>query len=80
MSNLIFQSSSQETDTLFNTHGMSKKSEFIAVVCTMINFKNTSYNLPAIIDDYEKDGGPGVPRLLCSFYHEPLRSLIVKEV
>ena len=32
------------------------------------------------IDDYAKDGGPGVVRLLCSFYHEPLRSLIVKEV
>ena len=32
------------------------------------------------IDDYAKDGGPGVVRLLCSFYHEPLHSLIVKEV
>ena len=30
------------------------------------------------IDDYAKDGGPGVIRLLCSFYHEPLRSLICK--
>ena len=27
-----------------------------------------------------KDGGPGVPLLLCSFYHEPMRSLSVKEV
>ena len=27
------------------------------------------------IDDYAKDGGPGVVRLLCSFCHEPLRSL-----
>ena len=25
-------------------------------------------------DDYAKDGRPGVPGLLCSFYHEPLRS------
>ena len=32
------------------------------------------------IDNYGKDGGPGVVRLLCSFYHEDLRSLIVKEV
>ena len=33
-----------------------------------------------LIDDYAKDSGPGVVRLLCSFYREPLRSLIVKEV
>ena len=33
-----------------------------------------------LIDDYAKDDGPGVVSLLCSFYHEPLRSLIVKEV
>ena len=32
------------------------------------------------IDDYAKDGEPGVLWLLCSFYHEPLRTLIVKEV
>ena len=31
-------------------------------------------------DGYAKDGGPGVVSLLCSFYHKPLRSLIVKEV
>ena len=30
-----------------------------------------------VIDDYAKDGGSGV---LCSFYREPLCSLIVKEV
>ena len=30
--------------------------------------------------DYAKDGGPGVVWLMCSFYHEPLRFLIVKEV
>ena len=32
------------------------------------------------IDDYAKDGGPEEFRLLCSFYHDPLHSLIVKEV
>ena len=32
------------------------------------------------MDDYAKDGGLGEVWLLCSFYHEPLRSLIVKEV
>ena len=32
------------------------------------------------IDNYAKDGGPGVVWLLCSFYHEHLRSLILKEV
>ena len=32
------------------------------------------------IDDYAKDGGPAVILLLCSFYREPFRSLIVKEV
>ena len=32
------------------------------------------------IDDYATDGEPGVVSLLCSFYREPLRSLIVKEV
>ena len=32
-----------------------------------------------ITDDYAKDGGPGVVRLSCSFYREPLRSLIVKK-
>ena len=26
------------------------------------------------IDDYAKDGGPWEVRLLCSFYHEPLRT------
>ena len=35
---------------------------------------------PVIMDDYAKDGGPGEVWLLCSFYHESLRSLIVKEV
>ena len=28
------------------------------------------------IDDYAKDGGPGEVWLLCSFYHEPLRTWI----
>ena len=32
------------------------------------------------IDDYAKDGEPGEVWLLCSFYQEFLRSLIVKEV
>ena len=32
------------------------------------------------IDDYAKNGGPGEVWLLCSFSHESLRSLIVKEV
>ena len=27
-------------------------------------------------DDYTKDGGPGEVRLLCTFYHEPLCTLI----
>ena len=35
---------------------------------------------PVEIDDYAKDGGPGVVWLSCSFYRGPLRSLIVKEV
>ena len=39
-----------------------------------------STSLAWSIDDYAKNGGPGMVRLLCSFYHEPLRSLIVKEV
>ena len=42
--------------------------------------KFTKQSMFADIDDYAKDGGPGVPWLLCSFYHEPPRSLIVKEV
>ena len=33
----------------------------------------------SVIDDYAKDGGPGVTTL-CSFYRGPLRSLLVKEV
>ena len=28
------------------------------------------------VDDYAKDGGPGEVRLLCSFYHESLRTWI----
>ena len=28
------------------------------------------------IDNYAKDGGPGEVRLLCSFYHESLRTWI----
>ena len=35
---------------------------------------------PKSIDDKAKDGGLGEVLLLCSFYHEPLHSLIVKEV
>ena len=33
-----------------------------------------------VIDNYAKDDEPGEVWLLCSFYHESLRSLIVKEV
>ena len=33
-----------------------------------------------IIDDYSQNGGLGELRLLCSFYHESLCSLIVKEI
>ena len=29
-----------------------------------------------LIDDYAKNGGPGEVRLLCSFYHESLRTWI----
>ena len=32
------------------------------------------------IDDYAEDGGPGEVRLLCSFYHEPLRTWIEMNV
>ena len=32
------------------------------------------------MDDYAKDGGPGVVWHLCSFYRDPLRSSIVIEV
>ena len=32
------------------------------------------------MDDYAKDGGPWEVWHLCSFNHEPLHSLIVKEV
>ena len=38
------------------------------------------YILTIGIDDYAKDGGTEVVRLLCSFCHEPLRSLVVKEL
>ena len=37
-------------------------------------------NVHSTVDDYAKDGGPEVVWLLCSFYHEPLRSLTVKKV
>ena len=33
-----------------------------------------------LIDDYAKDGGPGEVPLLCSFYHEPLRTWIETNV
>ena len=39
-----------------------------------------SNSVEVCINDYAKDGGPGEVWLLCSFYHEPLRALIVKEV
>ena len=32
------------------------------------------------MDNYFKDGGPEVIWLLCSFYHEPLRTLIKIDV
>ena len=35
---------------------------------------------PYRIDDYAKDGAPGEGRLLCSFYHEPLRTGIKIDV
>ena len=45
------------------------------------SFKLSQYlSIPFAIDDYAKDGRPEVVWLLCSFYREPLRSLIVKEV
>ena len=44
------------------------------------NLKNESFPSYFSMDDYAKDGGPGVVWPLCSFYREPLRSLIVKEV
>ena len=40
-----------------------------------MQFKPGSHT-SAIIDHYAKDGRPGVVRHLCSFYREPLRSLI----
>ena len=35
---------------------------------------------PVGTDDYAEDGGQGEVWLLCSFYLEPLRSLIVKKL
>ena len=37
-------------------------------------------HLDTAIDDYVKDSGPGEVRLLCSFYHEPLRTWIETNV
>ena len=34
------------------------------------------YFLEPAIHDYAKNGGPGEVRLLCSFYHESLRTWI----
>ena len=41
---------------------------------TICNWKSNFLN--RAIDDYAKDGGPGEVRLLCSFYHESLRTWI----
>ena len=41
---------------------------------------HVALSLISTIDNYAKYGGPGVVRHLCSFYHEPLCSLIVKRV
>ena len=30
-----------------------------------------------VIDDYTKDGGPGVVQLLCSFYHDYFRAQVI---
>ena len=39
-------------------------------------YKHSQYFLTTKleIDDYAKSGGPGEVRLLCSFYHESLRT------
>ena len=37
-------------------------------------------SLTTNLDNYAKDGGPGKFWLLCSFYHEPLRSWIKTNV
>ena len=42
-----------------------------------LNAPNSSLDR-AFLDNYAEDGGPGVAWLLCSFYHKPLCSLIVK--
>ena len=41
---------------------------------------NSLIDKSKVIDDYAKDGGPEEVCLSCRFYHESLRSLIVKEV
>ena len=36
--------------------------------------------MSSVIDYYSKNSGPGEVRLLCRFYHEPLGTLIVRNV
>ena len=68
----------------FNSKGILKDPGILrkGLFLTKINFftLKMSCRYLSTIGDYAKDGGPGVPGLLCGFYHEPLRSLIVKKV
>ena len=43
------------------------------------NFGPNISRMDLATDDYAKDGGPGEIGLLCSFYHESLRSLILEK-
>ena len=46
----------------------------------MSQYLTGSQTQNASIDDNAKDGGPGEVWLLCSFYHEPLQTLIKTNV
>ena len=48
-------------------------------VKNLIKCNSAKKALNSVIDNYAKDGGPGVVWLLCSFYREPLRFSLVKE-
>ena len=61
------------------------KAHLVAIFCVIIYKSISKHQFEAFppghvlypylkIDDYAKDGGPGEVRLLCCFYHEPLRT------
>ena len=58
-----------------NDHKFYQRLNFLCYLFHIYHVRRKCQS-PDPIDNYTKDGGPGEVRLLCSFYHESLRTWI----